>query len=124
MPQDQLKTADGKVSGGGKVISYGDVVKHQELKLTIPVTGDLTSIFGLQISGDPPLKPASELKVVGKSYKNSIVSAKVRHEELWGTNVKLPGRRTAVSSIRLPSDRGWSRLALSIRPGFPTRRSS
>ena len=28
---------------------------------------------------------------MGKSYKNSIVSAKVRHEELWVTNVKLPG---------------------------------
>jgi nicotinate dehydrogenase subunit B len=91
VPKDQLKTGDGKVSGGGKVIAYGDLVKDQELKLTIPVTGDLTSIFGLRINGDPPLKPASELKVVGKSYKNSIVTSKVRHEELWVTNVRLPG---------------------------------
>ena len=91
VPRDQLKTADGKVSGGGKVIAYGDLVKNQELNLTIPVAGDLTSIFGLRITGDPPLKPASELKVVGKSYKNSIVSSKVRHDELWVTNVKLPG---------------------------------
>ena len=91
VPKDQIRTADGKASAGGKEITYGDLVKDQDLKLTIPVSGDLTSIFGLRITGDPPLKSASELKVVGKSFKNSIVSEKVRHDALWVTNVKLPG---------------------------------
>src|SRR6202044_3728138 len=91
VPKDQVRTADGKASGGGKEITYGELVKDQDLKLTIPVSGDLTSIFGLRITGDPPLKSASELKVVGKSFKNSIVSEKVRHDALWVTNVKLPG---------------------------------
>jgi CO/xanthine dehydrogenase Mo-binding subunit len=91
VPKEQLKTVDGVVYGSGKQVSYGDLVKEQSLQLTIPVTGDLTSIFGLRITGNPPLKPVSEMKVVGKSYKNSIVSSKVKAEELWVTNVKLPG---------------------------------
>ncbi|MEG9430926.1 xanthine dehydrogenase family protein molybdopterin-binding subunit [Terriglobus sp. ADX1] len=91
VPKEQLKVADGVVSGGGKQVSYGDLVKDQNLELTIPVGGDLTSIFGLRITGNPPLKPASEMKVVGKSYKNSNISSKAKAEELWITNVKLPG---------------------------------
>src|SRR5579864_3733402 len=44
LPKDKLSVKDGVVSGGGKSISYGDLVKNQQLKLTIPVKGDLTSI--------------------------------------------------------------------------------
>jgi CO/xanthine dehydrogenase Mo-binding subunit len=91
VPKDQLKVVDGMVFGGGKQVSYGDLVKEQNLELTIPVGGTLTSIFGLQITGDPPLKPASEFKVVGRSYKNSNIASKVKAEELWVTDVKLPG---------------------------------
>ncbi|SEB49552.1 xanthine dehydrogenase family protein molybdopterin-binding subunit [Terriglobus roseus] len=91
VPKDQLKTADGIVSGGGKKVSYGDLVKDGNFQLTIPVGGDLTSIFGLRITGNPPLKPTSEMKVVGKSYNNSNIASKVKAEELWVTNVKLPG---------------------------------
>ena len=43
----QLSVRDGVVTGGGKSLSYGDLVRGQELKLTIPVQGDLTSMFGL-----------------------------------------------------------------------------
>src|SRR5436305_165277 len=35
--KDKLSVKDGVVSGGGKSISYGDLVKNQQLKLTIPV---------------------------------------------------------------------------------------
>jgi nicotinate dehydrogenase subunit B len=76
VPKDKLSVKDGVVSGGGKSISYGDLVKGQQLKLTIPVKGDLTSIFGLTIEGNPPMKPVSEYTVIGKSFKNSIISRK------------------------------------------------
>jgi CO/xanthine dehydrogenase Mo-binding subunit len=89
--KDQLSTKDGVVSGGGKRITYGELVKDQNLKLTIPVTGDLTTMFGLVVSGNPPLKPASSYTVVGKSYPNSIIPAKVTAKETWVTDVKLPG---------------------------------
>ncbi|MGC1649089.1 MAG: molybdopterin cofactor-binding domain-containing protein [Candidatus Sulfotelmatobacter sp.] len=91
VPKDKLSVTDGIVSGGGKSVSYGDLVKNQQLKLTIPVKGDLTSIFGLSIEGNPPMKPVSEYRVIGKSFKNSIISSKVAAKETWATDVRLPG---------------------------------
>src|SRR4051812_36451294 len=37
VPKNQLSVKDGIVSGGGKSVSYGDLVKNQKLNLTIPV---------------------------------------------------------------------------------------
>src|ERR1700757_3569638 len=89
--KDKLSVKDGIVSGGVKSISYGDLVKNQQLKLTIPVKGDLTGIMGLTIEGNPPMKPVSEYTVIGKSFKNSIISSKVAAKETWATDVRLPG---------------------------------
>ncbi|MGC4051425.1 MAG: molybdopterin-dependent oxidoreductase [Paludibaculum sp.] len=91
VPKAQLSTDSGTISGGGKSIAYGALVKDQEFKLSIPVTGDLTSMFGLVVSGNPELKKPSDYKVVGKSFKNSIIAAKVTAQETWVTDVKLPG---------------------------------
>lgn len=91
VPKDKLSVKDGVVSGGGKSISYGDLVKNQQLKLTIPVKGDLTGIMGLTIEGDPPMKPVSEYTIIGKSFKNSVITSKVKAKETWATDVRLPG---------------------------------
>ncbi len=91
VPKDKLSVKDGIVMGSGKSISYGDLVKNQQLKLTIPVKGDLTGILGLTIEGDPPMKPVSEYTVIGKSFKNSVISSKVAAKETWATDVRLPG---------------------------------
>jgi nicotinate dehydrogenase subunit B len=91
VPKDQLSVKDGVVSAGGKSISYGDLVKDQQLKLTIPVSGDLTSIFGLRVEGNPPMKPVSQYTVIGKSLRNSIITSKVTARETWATDVRLPG---------------------------------
>ena len=45
------KTASCPVAA--KSISYGDLVKDQQLKLTIPVSGDLTQHLGFNGSGNP-----------------------------------------------------------------------
>jgi CO/xanthine dehydrogenase Mo-binding subunit len=87
----QLTVKDGIVSGGGKTISYGELVKGQELKLTIPVSGDLTGLFGLTVTGNPPMKPTSQYTIVGKSYANSVTPSKVSAKETWVTDVRLPG---------------------------------
>jgi nicotinate dehydrogenase subunit B len=89
--KDKLSVKGGIVTGGGKSISYGDLVKNQQLKLTIPVKGELTSIMGLSIDGNPPMKPVSEYTVIGKSFKNSVISSKVAAKETWATDVRLPG---------------------------------
>ncbi|HEY3826757.1 MAG TPA: molybdopterin cofactor-binding domain-containing protein [Bryobacteraceae bacterium] len=91
VPKNQITAKDGVVSGGGKSMTYGDLVKGQHLKLTIPVMGDLTSVMGLTVTGNPPMKPVSEYSIVGKSFKNSVTTSKVTAREQWATNVKLPG---------------------------------
>src|SRR3954447_2444253 len=91
VPKDQLSVKDGIVSGNGKSVSYGDLVKEQKLNLTIPVKGDVTSMFGLNIDGDPPLKPVSQYTIVGKSFPNSVTVSKVTAKETWATDVRLPG---------------------------------
>ena len=91
VPRDKLSVKNGIISCPGKSISYGELVKDQQLKLTIPVKGDLTSIFGLTIEGNPPMKPVSEYTIIGKSYKNSIIDKKVAAKQTWATDVRLPG---------------------------------
>lgn len=91
VPKDQLSVRDGVASGNGKSVSYGELVKNQKLNLTIPVKGDVHSMFGLTIDGDPPLKPVSQYTIVGKSFPNSVTVSKVTAKETWVTDVRLPG---------------------------------
>jgi CO/xanthine dehydrogenase Mo-binding subunit len=86
----QLTVKSGVVSGGGKSISYGDLVKGQDLKLAIPVTGELTTMFGLTVTGDPPMKPTSQYTIIGKSFANTVTPSKIRAKEVWVTDVRLP----------------------------------
>lgn len=86
----QLTVQNGVVSGGGKRLSYGELVHGQELKLSIPVTGDLTSMFGLTVTGEPPMKPTSEYTIIGRSFMNTVTPSKVSAKEVWVTDVRLP----------------------------------
>ena len=91
VPKDKLTAKDGVISGGGKSIRYGDLIRGQQLNLTIPVRGDLTNIMGLTVDGNPPLKPVSEYTVIGKSFPSSAIQAKVSARADWVTDVQLPG---------------------------------
>ncbi len=88
--KSQLTVKDGVITGGGRRLTYGELVRGQELKLTIPVEGDLTSMFGLTVAGNPPMKPASQYTIVGKSFANAVTPGKVTGKEQWVTNVRLP----------------------------------
>jgi nicotinate dehydrogenase subunit B len=89
--KDKLSVKDGVISGGGKSVSYGDLVKDQQFNLTIPVQGNLTSIIGLSVTGNPPMKPVSEYTIVGKSFRSSAIQSKVSAKAVWATDVRLPG---------------------------------
>lgn len=88
--RNQLTVVDGVVSAAGKRLSYGELVAGQQLELTIPVTGDLTSFFGLTVTGNPPVRPTSEYTIIGKSYMNAVTPSKVAAKETWVTDVRLP----------------------------------
>jgi len=63
---------------------------QRENELTIPVQGDLTNLFGLTVTGNPPLKPTSQYTIIGKSFANAVTPGKVIGKEEWVTNVRLP----------------------------------
>ena len=86
-----LTVKDGVVAGGGKRLTYGELVHGQQLTLSIPVTGDLTSFMGLTVTGNPPMKPVSQYTIIGRSYLNYVTESKVRAEETWASDVRLPG---------------------------------
>ncbi len=88
--QSELSVKDGVVSGGGREMSYGELVQGQELKLTIPVSGDLTNMYGLTVTGNPPVKPTSEYTIIGRSYASTVTPSKVAAKEVWVTDVRLP----------------------------------
>ena len=88
--KDQLTVKDGVIAGGGKHVTYGELVRGQELKLTIPVEGELTTMFGLTVAGNPPMKPTRDYTIIGKSFANTVTPGKVTGQEQWVTNVRLP----------------------------------
>ena len=89
--KNRLTVKDGVVSGGGKSMTYGQLVAGQELTLRIPVTGELTAMQGLRVAGDPPMKPTNQYTVIGKSFANPATPAKVVARANWVTDVHLPG---------------------------------
>ncbi|RLP52892.1 MAG: xanthine dehydrogenase family protein molybdopterin-binding subunit [Ketobacter sp.] len=91
VPRTSLAVKDGVISGGGKQLTYGDMVAGQALQLTIPVSGELVSFRGLVVEGEPPLKDASQYKIIGQSVPNPIIAEKVSARTTWVADVKLPG---------------------------------
>jgi CO/xanthine dehydrogenase Mo-binding subunit len=90
VPAANLSVTDGVVSGGGKSITYGQLVAGNALKLTIPYTGAaLTS--NLVVTGAPPTKPVAQYAIVGKSYPMSVIPGIVSGASTWVGNIRLPG---------------------------------
>ena len=102
VPVVSLTVTDGIVSGGGKSIRYGELVQDQQLDLKIPVSGTpakvdpaswngIAGFDGLVVLGDPPMKPMSQYKVVGKSHPMPGIPGKVTGKTQWSCDVTLPG---------------------------------
>ena len=102
VPVSSLTVTNGIVSGGGKSIRYGELVQDQQLDLKIPVSGapakvdpaswnGIAGLDGLVVLGDPPMKPMSQYKVVGKSHPMPGTPGKVTGKTQWSCDVTLPG---------------------------------
>jgi nicotinate dehydrogenase subunit B len=102
MPMSALSVTDGVVSGGGKKISYGELVEGQHLELKIPVKGSLAkpdpagwvgmaSLDGLTVTGDPPMKAAKEFKILGTSFPAGHIPDKITGKTQWSCDLTLPG---------------------------------
>ena len=102
VPAAGLTVAGGVVSGGGKSVSYTDLVKGQQLNLTIPVTGRLaridpkdpigiTDLAGITVTGNPPMKPMDKYTVVGESHPRSSIADIAMGRAVYSGDVKVPG---------------------------------
>jgi nicotinate dehydrogenase subunit B len=102
VPVASLGVADGVVSGGGKKISYGQLVEGQHLDLKIPIKGEpakadpskwvgVTSLDGYTVIGEPLLTPLHQCKVMGGSYPMPGTPDKVIGKTQWSCDVRAPG---------------------------------
>ena len=102
VPVAALRVADGVVSGGGKRITYGELVEGQHLDLKIPVEGSLakpdpagwvgmTSLDGLTVTGDPPMKAVKDFTVIGTSFPAGHIPDKITGKTHWSCDLALPG---------------------------------
>ena len=115
------RVKNGVVSGGGKTVTYGELVSGQAAEPDDPDRqAACTSLFGLSVTGNPPTKPISEYTVVGQSSRCATIPPIVT-----GTG-DLRRRRQAARTCCMPawctrrrSARRSSRSASSTRSAFP-----
>jgi CO/xanthine dehydrogenase Mo-binding subunit len=91
VPVANLTVTNGVISGGGKQVTYGQLVSGQQLKLTIPVFGDPTSFLGLFVIGGPPVKPPSQYQIVGQSIPMRTIPPIVSGTATYVGDVRLDG---------------------------------
>jgi CO/xanthine dehydrogenase Mo-binding subunit len=102
VPIATLTVVDGIVSGGGKEISYGELVRGQHLELRIPVKGSLAkpdpgewvgvaALDGITVEGDPPMKAVKDFQVLGKSFPAGHIPDKITGKTQWSCDLKLSG---------------------------------
>ena len=90
VPVASLSVTNGVVSGGGKSVTYGQLVAGNQLNLTIPATGNLL-IGGITVGGTPPTKPISQYTIVGTSQPMASIPGIVTGTATWTANIVLPG---------------------------------
>ena len=121
-PVSGLSVTDGIVSGGGKSISYGKLVEGQHLDLKIPVEGKqarpdpagwvgMTSLDGFTVTGDPPMKPVNEFKVIGNIVSGAEHSRQGDGQDAVELRRTLPGDAAcangAARDAGLDAGLGW-----------------
>lgn len=132
-PVEALQVSTGVVSAAGvtRTVAYADIVRGQQLELTIPVSGGplgkmnpagtaVANGPGLTVTGTPQVKPVSQYRVVGTSYSSPSVADKVTAKTEWVGDVRLPGMLHA-RMVR-PATMGSTLVSVGAldRQRFPT----
>lgn len=86
------------VSGGGKSISYGDIVAR----------GNMGRTFTADELGKLPIKPASERRLIGKASTQLDIPAKVDGTALYGLDAKVLGM--VFARPKIPPTRNQSKV--------------
>jgi len=100
VPASQLTVSKGVVSGGGKSVTYGELVGGKLFNARIPESYGLarSSTFGFGdivpgglAPGISPAKPVSQYKLVGTSQPRIDIPSIVTGNEVFIQNIRLPG---------------------------------
>ena len=89
VPTGQLSAKNGVVSGGGKTVTFGELVSGQSVSLKIPATG--TQLTGVTVTGNPPVKPMSQWTVLGTSQPMKALPGIINGQEAFVADIRLPG---------------------------------
>jgi CO/xanthine dehydrogenase Mo-binding subunit len=84
VPVSSLTVSKGVVSGGGKSVTYGQLLGGKLFNVTMPANPTL------QI-GAAPAKPVSQYKLVGTKVPRVDIPGKVSGRHTYVHNIKLPG---------------------------------
>jgi len=93
VPAGSLSASKGVVSGGGKSVTYGDLIGGKLFNTTFTATSrdpGLRGLFGLD-PGQAPAKPVSQYTVAGVRVPRLDIPAKVVGTYTYVHNVKVPG---------------------------------
>jgi nicotinate dehydrogenase subunit B len=87
-PAGELTVADGVVIGGGKSVSYGELIRDHALNGALRVSG---RGFNVNVEGQGKPKDPSQYKVVGKPLPRAELAAKILGTAVYSTDVRVPG---------------------------------
>jgi nicotinate dehydrogenase subunit B len=97
VPATSLTVSNGVVSGGGRSVSYGELIGDQRFNIQMPASYGMTpaaiaarQTVGLA-NGQAPAKPVSQYTIVGTSVPRIDIPAKVGGTYTYIHNVKVPG---------------------------------
>jgi CO/xanthine dehydrogenase Mo-binding subunit len=93
--RESLSVSDGVVSGGGRSVTYGQLIGDRILTARIPgVSVGATSMpsSARKAAGAPGTKPISQYKIVGKNGIPRVdIPAKVTGKFVYVQNIRVPG---------------------------------
>jgi CO/xanthine dehydrogenase Mo-binding subunit len=99
VPVAGLTVKSGVVSGGGKSVTYGDLIGDKLLNVTLPSSYKLKSFYPYHVAdvaigleaGQTPAKPVSSYKLVGTRVPRVDVPAMVTGTNVYMHHVRVPG---------------------------------
>ncbi len=89
VPVGQLAVADGVVSGGGKRISYGELIGGKYFNAKVEWNRKVGNFMDIKVQAK--LKSPADYKVVGKPFRRRDVVNKVFGTMDWITEISVPG---------------------------------
>jgi CO/xanthine dehydrogenase Mo-binding subunit len=96
VPRASLTVKDGVVSGGGRSVTYGELVGGKLLNVRMPASFNMAAVGGLGggtglAPGQSPAKPVGDYRLIGTRAPRVELPDKITGKYTYVHNVKVPG---------------------------------